>query len=149
MDTNTIFQQNLKAAREFRGLSLVRLQELTGYNRQAISTLEHATHDISLRNAVKLAKALNYDFPSLFSRSFRLDKTEAYQEQDYLALFSQNVQRLLVKRGWHQYSIAVKAELDTTAVNKILNQKVNPKLSTLTRIAAVFGKELPELLKRT
>lgn len=148
MDTNKIFHQNLKAAREHRSLSLLQLQELTGYNRQAISTLEYAIHDVSLANAVKLARALDYDLPSLFKRTFDRSKAPAFQEQDYLGIFSENVQRLLLKKHWHQYSIAVKAGLDKTTVSKILSKKVNPKLSTLIRIAEVFGTELQELLTR-
>lgn len=148
MNSNKIFQQNLKAAREHRGISLIELQALTGYNRQAISTLEYAVHDVGLANAVKLARALDYDFPSLFMRTFDLHEAMAFQEQDYLGIFSENVKRLLGEKRWHQYSIAVKADLDKTTVNKILTRKVNPKLTTLVRIAAVFGRELPELLTR-
>lgn len=56
------FGEILRNARMEHGISQAELSKMTGFTVRAISFWENGKREISLKNAVKIAKALNMDF---------------------------------------------------------------------------------------
>lgn len=63
--------------------------------------------------------------------------------QEYIA---KNVLQLRKERGWSQETLAHQADIDRTYIGYIENQKHNPSIGVLCRIAAALGVELRELI---
>ena len=59
MCLKVVIAENLKSIRTMRGLTQEQLAELTGINRVTIAKCENHKFTITLRNLLKIAKALN------------------------------------------------------------------------------------------
>lgn len=148
METVFILGQNIKKAREKENISIIELAEKAGYNRFDLSTLESGEHDLSLKTAVDIAKALDRDFPLLLSRSFNVNGENHFIENDYLSLFVENVRFILQAKNKFQYSISSLTGIEPENINRILKKHVVPKVGTLERFADAFETELMELFIR-
>lgn len=145
MEAVFIFGQNIKKAREKENITIIELAQRAGYNRFDLSTLESGEHDLSLKTAVNIAKALDRDFPLLLSRNFKVDGGDHFVEKDYFTLFVENVRFILQAKNKFQYSISSLTGIEPENINRILKKHVVPKVGTLARFAHAFEIELMEL----
>lgn len=143
-----VFGENIKNARYYRALSQYELSVKSGISRSSISMIENSKIDIYFETAKRLAESLNISLPQLFSRSFSNGKIAAYIEDDFLLIFSQNVQNLLKKKNKYQTYLYASTTLSPSTINEILKQKVNPKLSSLYQIAEALETTVSELITR-
>jgi len=147
-----VYGMNMRITREFRGLTLQQLAEISGYNREDLSTLENGEHDIYMKNSIKIAKVLDIDYPMFFSRSF-IDgdkENQSFIQDDFLSIFAENVHRELKMKHRNQTSLQVGEHLDASTISRLLNQRNdNPVVSTLHRIAKSLDKDIESLLRRT
>jgi transcriptional regulator with XRE-family HTH domain len=148
MDLIMVFGANIRKEREHQGLSIIKLSELSGYNRYSLSTLENGEHDILLSTATDLARALNRNFPHMLSRNFEIEAADTFGEDDYLTVFSENVYRLMKERFLEQSYFHSQQGMEAPNVNRILRKKVNPKLGTLSKLGKGFGIEISDLFRR-
>jgi transcriptional regulator with XRE-family HTH domain len=143
-----VFGENIKTARFYRALSQNELSVKSGISRSSISMIENSKIDIYLGTAIRLAESLNIYLPQFFSRNFSNGKTAAYIEEDFLLIFSQNVKNLLNKKNKYQSYLYATTTLSSSTINEILNQKVNPQLSSLYQIADALDTNVSELITR-
>lgn len=148
MESVFIFGQNIKKARERKNITIIELAQKAGYNRFDLSTLESGGHDLSLKTAIDIAKALDRDFPLLLSRNFKVNGEDHFIENDYLSLFVENVRFILKAKNKFQYSISSLTGIEPENINRVLKKRVVPKVGTLERIAGAFETELIELFIR-
>ncbi len=148
-----IFGRNIQRVRERRQYSFSDVEMLSGYSRQYISALELGEKDIQLSTAIRIARALNVPLTKLFSRSFDSDAgvwDENFTEDDFLLVFSSNVRRCLVAAGKKEIHIYMETGLDTATINRTLNKRtVNPRISSLAKIAAGVDADFSDLLSRS
>ncbi|RTI73398.1 helix-turn-helix domain-containing protein [Campylobacter jejuni] len=64
-DINKIFANNVKKKRKQQSISQEKLAELCGLHRTFIGLIERSNKNITLKNAEKIAKALNLDIKDL------------------------------------------------------------------------------------
>ncbi|WP_367387114.1 helix-turn-helix transcriptional regulator [Bacillus vallismortis] len=145
------FGENVGKIMTKRGLTQKKLKELSKVSRQTINkTLQLTSQkdlDISLTTALSIAKALNVDFPSLFSRITTLEDMNKYRDDNYLIIYSENVKRL--HRGNLQKYLSTQPGVSESTISEILNLQVNnPKLSSMIYISEALGCHLSELLRR-
>ncbi|MBG9770924.1 helix-turn-helix domain-containing protein [Bacillus vallismortis] len=145
------FGENVGKIMTKRGLTQRKLKELSRVSRQTINkTLQLTSQkdlDISLTTALSIAKALNVDFPSLFTRINTLEDMNKYRDDNYLIIFSENVKRL--HRGSLQKYLSTQPGVSESTISEILNLQVNnPKLSSMIYISEALGCHLSELLRR-
>ena len=143
-----IFGENICNIRKHCDLTVTALAQKAKYNRQGITKLENGDGDISYETALKLAKALNVDFPSLFFRISDISEISNYIETDYLNIFIENIRRILKEKSKTQYSITALTGMDAGDFNRVLTRKAIPRISMLERIAGAFGKNLADLFVR-
>ncbi len=151
-----IFGGNIRAIREVKGKSCQSFAKDITYHRLDLANLEYGEKDIKLSTAVKIAKRLDIPLPYLFSDIFisgylpmNSKRRPTYTEDDFLAVFIQNVKEYLGTRG-SQETLCIETGMDSSNVSKILNYKIkNPCISTLDKMANGIGKDLSALLSRT
>lgn len=143
-----VFGENIKNARSYRALSQNELSRKSGISRSSISMIENNKIDIYFETAKRLAKTLNINLPQLFSRNFSNEKIAEYIEDDFLSIFSQNTKTLLKRKNKYQTYLYAATTLSPSTINEILNQKVNPKLSSLYQIADALEASVSQLITR-
>ena len=148
-----IFGENVRISRNKRGMTLKALSQKSGYNREALSSLEKGNRsDISLKHSLSLAKALDIDYPSLFSRNYKdtIERPPTYLDDDFLSIYIANVKAELMRNGLYQKAIYPRVNIEESTVSRIFQGvTTNPRLSTLIRIAeAVNIHDIQQLLKR-
>lgn len=71
----------------------------------------------------------------------------ALQERDpYLLALGAQIRHLRQQQGWNQDEFAARAGMHRTHPTKLENGQLDPRLSTLRRVAAVFGLPVAALL---
>ncbi|MDR6749015.1 MULTISPECIES: helix-turn-helix domain-containing protein [Bacillus] len=143
-----VFGENIRNARKYRALSQKQLSVKSRISRSSISMIENNKIDIYFKTAKRLAESLNISLPQFFSRNFINEEITTYIEDDFLLIFSQNVEDLLKKKNKYQTYLYASTTLSPSTINEILNQKVNPKLSSLNQIADALEATLCELITR-
>lgn len=143
-----VFGENVRIARSCRNLSQNKLSEYSGISRSSLSMIENHEIDIYFRTAQKIAKSLNISLPQLFSRNFSNGNILAYTEDDFLFIFSQNAKNIIKKQHRFQLSLYSSTTLSSSTISEIFNQKVNPKLSSLKKIADALNTPINELIIR-
>jgi len=153
MNVLQIFGHNVRRVRENRQYSFSDVEKLSGYGRQYISALELGEKDFQLSTAIRIARALDVPLAKLFTRVFDSDAAvldEAFTEDDFLLVFSANVRRCLMAAGKKEIHIYMETGVDTATINRTLNIKtVDPRVSSLAKIAAGVGADLGVLLTRS
>lgn len=136
-DALIIFGQNIQKARKKQNLDISELASRAGYDRICLSRLECGEHNVTYETAVKLAKALDTSFPALFSRNYLTETAGTFCEDDFLLVFTENIERELRAKGMMQVHIYIDSGIQEAVVSRILNGKVkNPTLQTLYKIAS-------------
>ncbi|WP_144472615.1 helix-turn-helix domain-containing protein [Bacillus safensis] len=143
-----VFGENIRNARKYRALSQKQLSVKSRISRSSISMIENNKIDIYFETAKRLAESLNISLPQFFSRNFINGEITTYIEDDFLLIFSQNVEKLLKTKNKYQTYLYASTTLSPSTINEILNQKVNPKLSSLYQIADALEATLSELITR-
>ena len=147
-----IFGHNIQRVRERKQYSFTEIATMSGYGRQYISALELGEKDIQLSTAIKLARGLDVPLAKLFTREPDGDTAVldgAFTEDNYLLVFNSNVRRRLMATGTKEIHIYMETGMDTATINRILNAKtIDPRISTLAKIAAGVGADLGVLLSR-
>ncbi len=146
-----LYGRNVRIAREKSGITLGQLAKESHYSRRRLSTLENGEHDLKMCNSIKLAEALNVDYPSLFSRNFVDERKyeKRYQPNNFLLIFIKNSKDHLGKKDKYQTFFQASVGLDPTTVSNIFTGKTeNPLISTLYRMALSIGVDIENLLRR-
>ena len=97
----TVFGENLGRIIALKDLTQEEVEGMSGISRQminkALQTSINNNCNIKITTAIELAKALNTDFPKLFSRLTNEDVKSIgeYIEDDYVDVFAQNVKHLI------------------------------------------------------
>ena len=149
----TVFGENLGRIIALKDLTQEEVEGMSGISRQtinkAIQISINNNHNIKITTAIALSKALNIDFPKLFSRLTNEDVKSIgeYIEDDYVDIFVQNVKRLV--RGKNQKFLSSDPGIKEATVSEILNYKVSdPYLSSIIYISEVSNVEVEFLLRR-
>lgn len=140
--------ENIRMARVYRNITQDELCRKCKYHRSSLSRLENNDLDITFQSIVKLAKALDINIIELFSRNFKDQKLSSYIEDDFLLVFCENVNKILAKKNKYQESLFPKTGLFPATISEILNQKVNPKISSMQKIATALETTISDLLVR-
>ena len=69
------------------------------------------------------------------------------RESAILELLANNVRSLRAARGMSQQTLADTVEIEQTEISKIENQRGNPTVLTLEKLAAALGVTVPALLE--
>ena len=148
MKVITIFGQNVRRAREKKKMTIQKLSDISGYNRYDLSTLENGEHDVLLSTAISLAKALDEDFPLMLSRNYDAESGRYFIDNDYLAIFCENVHYKLNNKNMYQYALSSTTGIDSGNLSRIMKKEVTPKLGTLERIAGALKTDMDVLFTR-
>lgn len=140
--------ENIRMARVYRNITQEELCKNCGYQRSSLSRLENNDLDITFQSMVKLAKALDVNIIELFSRNFRNQKFSSYIEDNFLLVFCENVNKILVRKNKYQESLFTTTGLFPSTISEILSQKVNPKISSMQKIATALETTIGDLLVR-
>lgn len=148
-----IFGENIRISRNKRGLTITALSKKSSYNRESLSSLEKGQlSDISFKHSLSLAKALDIDYPVLFSRNFNstIETLPLYLDDNFLSIYITNVKTELARNGLYQKAIYPRVNIEESTVSRIFQgSTTNPRLSTLVRIAeAINVHDIQQLLKR-
>lgn len=152
-----VFGQNIRKSRKRKNLTIIRLAELSGYDRLCLSKLEYGNQNIRYSSAQNLAKALDVPFPALFSRNFLNEQANnqfsysgSYTEDDFMLVFIENFRRELQTKRLTQMRVYIDSGLPEATISRILKGKDrNPTLCTLCKMAAVTNRDLSFLFSRT
>lgn len=152
-----VLGRNVRTIRTFRGLTIAELSHASGYGRHSIGKLENDGVNVSFNNVRSLSKALNVPINILFSRDIGHDFCElsssekdglSFMEDDFIAVFAQNVRRELLKQNRRQTYLQTSG-LHSSHVNLILSGEFgNPRISTLDKLSGAVGRDLGDLLLR-
>lgn len=118
--------QRLKSLREQKGISLAELARRTGISPTHISEIERAQSGGSLKVWEKLARELGVTLGYFFREV----------EEETLG---QKLRKLRTSRGLTQKELAQKVNLSYSLVAQIESGRVQPAISTLTRLARELG----------
>lgn len=143
--------RNLMLLKETKNMTYEQFSNLIHYDRNNLSSLRYGYPDIKLNTVARIAKRLNIDIGTLFSRSFIDDKeyyldAYPYVEVAHIAIFREHVKDLLERRQMKQIEIC---DENHESVSRILCGHVNnPRISSLSSIAAKLNVNLSELLSQ-
>lgn len=152
---NTIFYENIESLIRLKNITQEELAINSGLSRQTINKVigvsQKNSGDIKLNTAIEIAKALDVDFPTLFSRINTKElnnlKESTYQSDSYLDIFIQNIKRQT--KGRQQNSLSTEPGLEESTISNLFTGKTkNPKLSTCIYIAEILGVEIQSLFTR-
>lgn len=139
---------NLARLRVQRGWSQAELAAKIGAQQTTICRIESGTSR-SLATVQRLAEALEVSTSALLGE---LDKDrEQHCDDDWPRVtLARNLLRLRRARGWSQSQLAAESHGEVTRlqVAELEAGVADPRLSTLTYIAAVLGCDFHELLAR-
>ena len=150
-----ILGENLRTARQKKGWTLTYLAARVGYDRICLSRVEYGTQNLEFHTLCKLAAVLNVPFAGLFSRSFcdvlREDAASlAYQPDNYLLIFKDNVNRALHRHGIPQNRIYTETGLSEAMISHLLKgTQHNPTVQTLCTLTFLLPEPLSQLFTRT
>ncbi len=149
MNDLVIIGNNLKYERNKANMTIAQFAKLIEYDRGLYSKLEgHRGQDMTLNKLVAIAKKLDVDVSVLVSRSymddFELRRDSKFVEQNYLELLVNNLKLEFERCSYSQESVGQNRE----TVNRLLNfHNKNPRITTISLIAADLGTSLSSLLK--
>lgn len=148
MNELSFLGENVRMVRVYRNLTQDQLCNKCNYQRSSLSNLENNNLDITFKTIVKISKALDVNIAELFSRNLKVHELSHYVEDNFLLIFSENVNRILIRKKKFQVSLFPNTGLHPATISEILNQKVNPKISSMCKIANVLETPICELLVR-
>lgn len=144
-----IIGNNLKFERNKANMTITQFSKYIKYDRAMYSKLEgHQGQDMSLNKLVSIAKELDVDVSVLLSRSYvddpELRSGSSFVEKDYLELLVNNLKLEIEKNNCSQEGVGQNRE----TVNRLLNFHIrNPRITTISFIAAELGTNLSKLFK--
>lgn len=146
-----VFSENIGKIMYQKGMTQEDLAKQSGLTRQTVNKVlglsRKNNEDMSLETAISISRALDYNFPDLFSRNFDPNKVSIYKEDNYLIIFTGNVKRII--KGKKQKLLSTSPGIQESTISDILNENItNPKMSSLVSIANSIEKDLSILFTR-
>lgn len=149
----SVLGENIGRIMNLKNITQEELKKKSGISRPTISKVLEMdvieSRSVKISTIIELAKALNVDFPSLFSRrtNEQLINGDKYLEDDYVSVFVQNVKRK--NMGKKQKLLSTEPGVKESTISALFNSKINdPYLSSLQSIAEVLDISLESLFKR-
>lgn len=150
------FGMNIKKARMKKKLTKNELSQIANYDRTCLANIELGKQNIKLNTAIKLARALDVPFASLFSRNYMSPNADqeglhgcGYIEDEHLNVFIENFKRNIKEQRKSQVAVYVETWISDAVVSRIVQGKSkNPTLITLSALAFVVNRELSTLFTR-
>lgn len=152
-DELTILGCNIQTLRHHKQYTLQQLAQFSKYDRTCLSNLEKGIQNIEFNTLIKISKALDIAFPSLFSSGLKQEIEKStlrqYFDDDFLLIFVDNFKRNMFKRRRDYLYVYIQSGIQEAVISRIVSGvEKNPTILTLIAMAQACSVDLEAMFIR-